>query len=420
MKKTIVKIIGITIAIILMLQQLHVYAVLEQDKLKQEQSANEDKIQEMQQKADELEEKKSETMKAVEALIPKISNAETELDNLKTKISNLQTQIETKEKDIQEKEKEYTKLEELIDTRLLAMYQEGKTSYLEILLTASSITDFLAKYYAASELIECDKEIIQETKNQKAQIEKEKAELEANKKELDSSLVEQKQKVKDLEGLKNEKQSYANKLSSEEKQLEKEIEELERANKKIQKEIKEAEERYRKQLEELEKQESQKPKPGSGGGSSGSSGESGGSGSSGGSGYLIKPVSGGRVTANGYYSTGKFHGAIDYGIPVGNTVMAAADGVVMSTDNLTDSYGTYVVIRHANGLQTYYGHGVRGSICVKPGQIVKQGQKIMLSGNTGNSSGPHLHFEVRVAPYNYSYSAKAYGQDSRRDPNKYM
>ena len=92
----------------------------------------------------------------------------------------------------------------------------------------------------------------------------------------------------------------------------------------------------------------------------------------------------------------------------------------MSTANLSSSYGTYVVIRHANGLQSYYAHGSYGSICVSPGQIVKKGQKIMLSGNSGNSSGPHLHFEVRKSPYNYNGYAKAYGQDSRVNPLSYM
>ena len=134
----------------------------------------------------------------------------------------------------------------------------------------------------------------------------------------------------------------------------------------------------------------------------------------------MRPVSGGSISTNGYYSSGKFHGAIDYAISSGSPVYAAAAGVVMITDNLTSSYGTYVVIRHANGMQSYYGHGTRGSICVSPGQIVKKGQQIMLSGSTGNSSGPHLHFELRTAPYSYKYSATAYGQDSRVNPLNYM
>ena len=135
----------------------------------------------------------------------------------------------------------------------------------------------------------------------------------------------------------------------------------------------------------------------------------------------MRPISGGSISANGYYpSSGKFHGAIDYAVSPGTTVMAAADGVVMTTADLTSSYGTHIVIQHANGTQTWYGHGTRGSICVKPGQIVKKGEKIMLSGSTGHSSGPHLHFEVRVSPYKYKTDATAYGQDSRVDPNKYM
>ena len=102
------------------------------------------------------------------------------------------------------------------------------------------------------------------------------------------------------------------------------------------------------------------------------------------------------------------------------SLLSAADGVVMYTANLTNSYGTHVVIRHANGLQTYYAHGTRGSIVVSPGETVKKGQKIMLSGNTGNSTGPHLHFEVRRSPYNYKSSATAYGQDSRLNPLDYL
>ena len=134
----------------------------------------------------------------------------------------------------------------------------------------------------------------------------------------------------------------------------------------------------------------------------------------------MRPINGGTISANGYYSSGKFHGAIDYAVSTGTPVYAAAAGVVMSTANLSGSYGTYVVIRHANGLQSYYGHGTYGSICVSPGQTVSKGQQIMLSGSTGNSSGPHLHFEVRVSPYTYNGYATGYGQDSRVNPANYM
>lgn len=427
MKKNLVKTIGITISTILILQNSQVFAVTQkeiqqkkvqaQEQAKQQTAENDSKIDEAEKKKEEIANEKSETMKTVENLITKISDAETEVDDLNDKVQNLQTEISNKEKDIQQMEAEYTKQEELLDTRIVAMYERSQTSFLDVFLNASSMTDALAKYYAASELFESDKELIQATKDQKTKIENEKTVLENNKKELDSSLAEQKTKVNELQSLKSEKQSYANKLTQDEKEVQKEIEELQADNKQIEKEVKEAEKKYQKQIEELKKQQPNN----SNSGSKNNSGSNSNTSPSTGSGYFMRPISGGSISANGYYpSSGKFHGAIDYAVSTGTTVMAAADGVVMTTADLSSSYGTHVVIRHANGTQTYYGHGTRGSICVKPGQIVKKGEKIMLSGSTGNSSGPHLHFEVRVSPYSYKYSATAYGQDSRVDPNKYM
>ena len=399
MKNTLAKITTIALVLILLMQN-SLYALTEKEELEKEQSKINSQLEEMEKKQEELEKQKSTALKAVENVIGQISDSKREIDTLESQINTLKNEIKTKETDIQQKQEEYTKQESLLNARLIAIYKNGNRSYLDMLLQSSNVSDFLAKYYLASELIECDKELIQTTKMQKAQIEAEKAELENNKSQLDNSLEKAEEEQKQLEALQKEKQSYANQLTEEEKKIQEEIEELEAANRKIEKEIKEAEERYRKQLEALKNSSSS---------------------SVAGSGFFMRPVSGGTVTANGYYpSSGKYHGAIDYGIPVGTPVYAAAAGVVMSTANLSGSYGTYVVIRHANGLQSYYAHGKKGSITVKPGDTVKKGQTIMLSGNTGNSSGPHLHFEVRKSPYNYSYNAKAYGQDSRVNPNNYM
>lgn len=400
MKNALVKIILIFIIFILLMQNSIIYALTEKEELQQEQSKINSQLKEMEKKQDELEKQKSKAMKAVENLIEQVSESEEEMGRLKKEINDLKEQITSKEEDIKQKQQEYTEQEKLLDKRLIAIYKNGETSYLDLLLSSNNMSDFLARYYSASELIECDKELIETIKNQKGQIEAEKKELENNKTKLDTSLIEQENKNKELEKLKKEKQSYANQLTEEEKELQKEIEELEAENKRIQKEIKIAEEKYRKQLEALKNNSSS---------------------NTAGSGFFMRPVSGGSISANGYYpKSGKYHGAIDYAISVGTKVVAAADGVVMLTQELNGSYGTYVVIRHANGLQSYYAHGQRGSIVVNPGDIVKKGQKIMLSGNTGNSSGPHLHFEVRKSPYNYSYNAKAYGQDSRVNPLNYM
>ena len=360
MKKILVEIVGIIVALVLIVQTMPVLALTEQEELEREKDKINDQLEDAIKKQEEIEKQKSSTMKSVEDLIAKISNAESEVDVLESKVSNLQAEIKLKEKDIQQKQKEYTKQEQLLDARLIAMYENGETSYLDVLLTASSMTDFLAKYYAASELVEYDKELIRTTKEQKEKIEKEKEELESNKKELDTALAQAEQKSTELKGLKKQKQNQVNKLTEEEKELQKEIEDLEAANKKIAKEIEEARIRYQQQLEELKNQQ--------------------GGNTAAGSGYFMRPVATGPITATAYYSSGKFHGAVDYGVPVGTPIKAAADGVVMTTANLSNSYGTYIVIEHANGLQTYYAHGTRGSIVVKPGQIVKKGEKIMLSG----------------------------------------
>lgn len=399
MKNVLAKAIAIFIVIVLCMQN-SIYALTEKEELEKEQSKINSQIEEMEKKQDEIENKKSQAMKAVEDLIGQVSRSEDEIEELKNQISKLKEKISTKQKDIEQKQEEYTEQEALLDARLIAIYKNGNTSYLDMLLKSSNMSDFLAKYYSASELIEYDKELIKTTQEQKAQLEAEKIELENSKTQLDTAKVEAEKKNNELKKLQEEKKSYANKLTEEEKEIQKEIEELEAFNREMDKKIKEAEERYRKQLEALKNNSSSTVA---------------------GSGFFIKPISGGTMTANGYYpSSGKYHGAIDWAIPSGTKVVAAADGVVMTTANLSGSYGTYVVIRHANGLQSYYAHGTKGSIVVSPGDTVKQGQKIMLSGNTGNSSGPHLHFEVRKSPYNYSYKAKAYGQDSRVNPLNYM
>jgi hypothetical protein len=109
----------------------------------------------------------------------------------------------------------------------------------------------------------------------------------------------------------------------------------------------------------------------------------------------ISPIMGGVVGAK-YGDTGKMwkgtHTGDDYPCPVGTPVVAALDGTVFN-DNPGQAYGKTVQIDHGNGYQTLYGH--LSEVSVSVGQTVKRGQIIGKSGDTGNVSGPHLHFEVR-------------------------
>lgn len=107
----------------------------------------------------------------------------------------------------------------------------------------------------------------------------------------------------------------------------------------------------------------------------------------------------GRMTSNyGYRARfGRMHKGVDIGIKMNDTIRAAFDGKVRLTNYEAKGYGNYVIIRHPNGLETVYGHLNRH--LVKPNQVVKAGDPIGLGGNTGRSTGPHLHFETRYMGY---------------------
>lgn len=98
------------------------------------------------------------------------------------------------------------------------------------------------------------------------------------------------------------------------------------------------------------------------------------------------------------------HKGVDIDAKTGDPIMAAASGKVIYS-GLSGGYGKHVIIDHGNGFKTIYGHSSK--LLVKAGQIVKKGQKIALVGSTGRSTGPHLHFEIRIA-------------DTAVDPVKYV
>ena len=113
---------------------------------------------------------------------------------------------------------------------------------------------------------------------------------------------------------------------------------------------------------------------------------------------LSKPVSG-VLTSRYGYRWGRTHTGIDIGVPTGTSVKSAAAGTVAFA-GWKGSLGNLVVISHGNGVQTYYGHNSR--IVVKVGQKVSQGEVIAKAGSTGRSTGPHVHFEVRVNGSSYN------------------
>lgn len=357
---------------------------------------------ELNQKIQETKDNLNEVNSQKEESQDKVNNLSSQIDSYESKINSLKSEIETKTNEVNELQKKLDELEaereknqSLLDERLVTLYESGEVSYLDMLLSFTDLTDFISSYYMIETLTAADKELIQNLENDKKEIAdtQEKVnnslgEIEKNKTELES--VQQ-----ELSKAKNEEQTKVDKLTEQSHDLENDVEEYEKKMKELDAKEKAQEAALQKKYEEAKKKAEQGNSSGS---NSNSGSSSGGSVSSKG---FIRPVKTGKITAGMYYSSGKYHGAVDFGVSVGTPVYAAADGIVVtSTWGGSDSYGYYIKIKHYNGLYTLYAHG--SSLVAKVGQEVKQGQLIMYSGNTGNSTGPHLHFEVRVAPGGYN------------------
>lgn len=108
---------------------------------------------------------------------------------------------------------------------------------------------------------------------------------------------------------------------------------------------------------------------------------------------FVMPVSTGKVSSRFGPRRYRYHYGIDISLPTGNPVVSCFDGKVRIIDYERRGYGKYVVVRHDNGLETVYAH--LSEVTCELNQRVKAGQELGLSGNTGRSTGPHLHFETR-------------------------
>ena len=107
----------------------------------------------------------------------------------------------------------------------------------------------------------------------------------------------------------------------------------------------------------------------------------------------IKPLAGGRFTSGFGRRWGRMHKGVDWACPIGTTVYASCAGTVIQA-SYNGGYGNNVVISHADGRLTRYAHNSK--LLVKVGQKVEQGEPIALSGSTGRSTGPHVHFEIYI------------------------
>ena len=395
MKTILKKVIGIVLVLVILMYTNISIANNDYTAEQNQKTENNNKIKEIQEREKQIETIKDETLKEVEKLNLQISQYENQIESLDEQISQTNTKITETQKKLEKAQEDFEKQEKLLKARLVASYEAGETSYLDVLLSSDNLTDFISNYYLITELATYDAELLDKIEKEKKEIATAKETLEKSKQELDTQKASKQSINMQLKTTKSSKDKYVSELSQEEKDLQSKIEELKKDNAQLDATIN----AKKAAIEAWKRQQAAANNSSSSSSSNSSSSYSGSSSSSG----FIRPVNS-YVTTGMYYSSGGYHGAVDFGAGGvnGMPVVAVADGYVVSTATWTTSYGNHILIAHSNGLYTLYAHGQAGSICVSPGQTVKQGQQIMRVGSTGNSTGPHLHFEVRTSPGTYS------------------
>ena len=326
----------------------------------------------------------SSTLSQINDLTIDISSYETEISDLQTQIDGLNTQISEKEVVISNLETQYNSQKEALEKRLVTMYETGSTTYLEMLLSSDGLTDFLSKYYLISQIAEYDAEMLQNLSDSKNHISSEKEILENAKNEVSTSKTAVEGKRKTLASSISQKKSLVSTLSAEEKAIQEEMEELEADKRAVQRELAAIAAKNKGSYTKIVEPSA--------------------------AGYGT-PLAG-RTKANitTGYGAYKGHTGADFACAGGTPILAVKSGTVVTSKARTNSrgqyisYGNYVVIDHHDGTMTLYAH--MSSRNASNGQSVAQGDVIGYVGSTGNSTGNHLHFEVRingspVNPYPY-------------------
>lgn len=396
--------------------------------LEDEMAANDQEIADLEAEIDSLDQDIANAEYEKTLIDQKIKLQQNELDLINTKITTIQTNLDETEEKIDELEADIKNKKEDIDVkleqfkdRLRAMYVSGNDSLASALVGATDFYDMLSKMELISQVAKYDNDLVTSLQKQLEQYEEAQASLDMAKDEYKADLDEQKEYQKEfqtaIEELNIEYQKsdqYTADLQAEKDAKQVDIDQYEKDTAAKQAEIDKINEIAMQQAaaEEEEEEDDYYYDDSDDDYSSDTSYEEieGSSGSGGYSGSLSWPVPGHYVISSHYeYRWGSFHQGID--IADGNTagagVVAADSGVVTvvatgcSHDYGKDGscgcnggYGNYFMVDHGNGVSTFYAHC--SDVYVSVGQSVSRGETLGTVGSTGWSTGPHLHFEVRI------------------------
>lgn len=402
----------------------------------------EDSISDLEQQLQQLEQENQKYQKILDDTKSDIAEKEEYKSALVSKVQVLDEKIAvTREKisslndDIKEKQDAYDKgLSEVEDqfdalaNRLRILYMSGNATDLEIIFGAKDFSDLIDKMELVKSLANSDKELISEIQTKLDELSTQKESLEADKKDLETQQSSLKSDQDEFNKLISDNDEILKNLYASNSKAQNSLESAALKSDEIESKISEYYAAQKAAAEQAAR--AAQSSSGSSGGSSGSSSSSSsgssssGSSSSSSSSVIVPSGSGFAWPTPGFVSLSSEwfedrevynHGGIDIagaGI-MGTPVVAAADGTVIATNSSCThnwgksyscgcggGYGNYVMISHAGGKMTVYGHLT--SLTVSTGQTVSRGQVIGYVGSTGNSTGPHLHYECRLNGVRYN------------------
>ncbi|SCG83894.1 putative metalloprotease HI0409 [Proteiniborus sp. DW1] len=356
------RILHALLAIVIFVGSTTAYASV--DSLNKKLSNTQKKINQVKKEKQENKKKIDNTSKEIARLDKQVEQTNNELEEIQRQLNELSENIEITKNNLKEAENNLAKRSDTFNSRLRVMYKNGTVGYLEVLLGAKNIRDFMTRIDMIKSIANHDVDMLKYMKEQRDIIEQNKVALEAQQSSVEMAKKNMEVKKRELEVATRAKINLM-------KDLEKEQEALEKAEDAFLAEAKALEAEIRKKL---------------------SSGKYVG-------GVMMWPVPGNtRISSPFGYrihpilKTKKMHTGIDIPANSGVPVKAAGEGTVQFSGTL-GSYGKCVIIDHGGQIATLYAHN--SSLLVKEGQKVNKGDTIAKIGNTGMSTGPHLHFEVR-------------------------
>ena len=337
-----------------------------------------------------------------------VTAKEVEIGKLNDQVLATQTEIDQLNAEIEQKEQEKQKTVDQLKERMIADYKTGQTSSLDLLLSANDFGEFMAGMEYIQRIAKHDKELTDTLEQQVNEIQTNKDEretklsnLQAQKSDMETKLSEAENERDEIAAIRAEKQAKQDELNADKQKSIKHSNEVQQAIQETREELEDATQA----LLEAQKNAAANNYGSSNSSSSSSNVDNSGNtgntvtGSVSSSGYMW-PIPG-RAMGDGYgprnYGSG-YHWGVDIPAPYGTDIRAAKSGtVIVSMMGFSGSgfggYGNVVVIQHDDGYLTLYAHASTRLVSV--GQRVEQGQVIAKVGSTGDSTGNHLHFEVR-------------------------